>query len=564
MYTGQYILERVKQAGVETVFGVPGDFNFGVLDLIEDDPALEWAGNANELGAAYATDGYARLSGFGMLVTTWGVGELSALNGVAGAFVERTPMVHVVGSPPQRMQKAHLPIHHSFGDGEFGMYVEMARQAACAVAQLDGTAHDADKIDHAVRAAMHYRRPAYIVIPTNVTFSTLIDESQLKVPLKHIVKELHPDEHKLVSELSTALENAKSPAILVDVHVRQYGFEQAMRGLIDRLQVRTFSTMLSKSIVDERKPYYNGMYQGDWTEPATRQRFEQSDLVIRIGYTPTDYNTGSFSDKIPTEKLVDLNINWCTVRGSKPRRIRNLGYVLDAIKCKPRDVEPIPVPEMPPTPSADGPVPHTYFWPWTVHRLLRAGDVALAETGTSAYGISTQRLPSGVRLMTQSLYASIGWSVGALAGAAHAVKGEQRAAGKSEPDRTVLFVGDGSLQLAVQELATLVRMQARNVVIFVINNQGYTIERLLHDPVRHYNDLVPWKHTELLSVLGAVKQNSFQVHTAKDLDKIPYCTDGITLVEVFMNRVDAPESLAHAGHSAHVSNSYEYAPEYNT
>ena len=73
MYTGQYILERVKQLGVETVFGLPGDFNFGLLDLIEDDSALEWAGNANELGAAYATDGYARLSGFGMLVTTWGV-----------------------------------------------------------------------------------------------------------------------------------------------------------------------------------------------------------------------------------------------------------------------------------------------------------------------------------------------------------------------------------------------------------------------------------------------------------------------------------------------------------
>jgi TPP-dependent 2-oxoacid decarboxylase len=52
------------------------------------------------LPAAYAADGYARIRGVGALVTTYGVGELSALNGVAGSFAERVPVVLITGSSP--------------------------------------------------------------------------------------------------------------------------------------------------------------------------------------------------------------------------------------------------------------------------------------------------------------------------------------------------------------------------------------------------------------------------------------------------------------------------------
>ena len=94
----QYVVERLKQCGVKHVFGVPGvgplalvmpsfpltemgqDYNLELLDYIERDRDLEWVGNANELNAAYASDGYARVKGsLAVVVTTFGVGELSAL-----------------------------------------------------------------------------------------------------------------------------------------------------------------------------------------------------------------------------------------------------------------------------------------------------------------------------------------------------------------------------------------------------------------------------------------------------------------------------------------------------
>lgn len=72
---GRFLWERIHQAGVKRVFGVPGDFNLTLLDHIYDVDGMEWVGNTNELNAAYAADGYARVKdGAGCLVTTHGVG----------------------------------------------------------------------------------------------------------------------------------------------------------------------------------------------------------------------------------------------------------------------------------------------------------------------------------------------------------------------------------------------------------------------------------------------------------------------------------------------------------
>jgi TPP-dependent 2-oxoacid decarboxylase len=97
MYIGTYLIERLKQLGIGGVFGVPGDYNLTFLDLIENDKQLDWVGNCNELNAAYAADGYARIKGISALVTTFGVGELSAAAGIAGAYSENVAVVNIVG-----------------------------------------------------------------------------------------------------------------------------------------------------------------------------------------------------------------------------------------------------------------------------------------------------------------------------------------------------------------------------------------------------------------------------------------------------------------------------------
>src|SRR4030095_16431104 len=80
-----YIVRRLAREGITDCFGVAGDFAFKLCAAAARSEAIRWIGCSNELDAAYAADGYARVRGCSMLMTTYAVGELSALNGVMGA-----------------------------------------------------------------------------------------------------------------------------------------------------------------------------------------------------------------------------------------------------------------------------------------------------------------------------------------------------------------------------------------------------------------------------------------------------------------------------------------------
>lgn len=132
----QHVLSRLQDIGIADVFGVPGDFAFPVNDAICRQPGMRWIGCANELNAAYAADGYARIKGVGALSTTYGVGELSALAGVAGAYAERLPIFHLVGMPRMAVQRARAIVHHTLGTGEYELFRRMSEPVVCAHAVM--------------------------------------------------------------------------------------------------------------------------------------------------------------------------------------------------------------------------------------------------------------------------------------------------------------------------------------------------------------------------------------------------------------------------------------------
>ena len=118
-----YIVERLAALGIDHCFGVAGDYVFPICDAVDNSAKMKWIGCANELNASYAADGYARIRGAAMLATTYGVGELSALNGVMGAKAERSLVFHVVGMPSYQHQRVGKIAHHTLGDGVFGNFV---------------------------------------------------------------------------------------------------------------------------------------------------------------------------------------------------------------------------------------------------------------------------------------------------------------------------------------------------------------------------------------------------------------------------------------------------------
>src|SRR5262245_65736298 len=166
----KYIVERLAAEGISHCFGVAGDYSFPICDAVDSSAKVKWIGCSNELNASYAADGYARIRGASMLVTTYGVGELSALNGVMGAKAERSLVFHVVGMPSYQNQRLRKIMHHTFGDGVFGNFIDISAQAACchAVINPDNCMIEMERV---IAEARRSNQPAYIVVPEDETLA---------------------------------------------------------------------------------------------------------------------------------------------------------------------------------------------------------------------------------------------------------------------------------------------------------------------------------------------------------------------------------------------------------
>src|SRR5271156_4723076 len=173
----QYVLSRLREIGITDVFGVPGDYAFPVNDAICNDPGMCWVGCSNELNAAYAVDGYARIKGMAALCTTYGVGELSAINGIAGAYAEHLPIFHLVGTPNISTQAAHALMHHTLGNGEYDIFRRMSEPVVCASAVMtpQNAAYETERL---IFEALYHRRPVYMAFPADLAAQPVLGEAQ--------------------------------------------------------------------------------------------------------------------------------------------------------------------------------------------------------------------------------------------------------------------------------------------------------------------------------------------------------------------------------------------------
>jgi indolepyruvate decarboxylase len=173
----EHVLSRLKAIGISQVFGVAGDYAFSVDDTIATFPGIEWVGCCNELNAAYAADGYARIRGVGAVCTTYGVGELSAINAIAGAYAEHLPVFHLVGMPNMPTQAGRALVHHTLGNGEFDLFRKMAEPvvSASAVMTPQNVAYETERL---IAEALYHRRPVYMAFPADVANQVVVSGAQ--------------------------------------------------------------------------------------------------------------------------------------------------------------------------------------------------------------------------------------------------------------------------------------------------------------------------------------------------------------------------------------------------
>src|SRR3569832_375802 len=108
---GEYLIQRLYDHGVRHVFGIPGDYVLGFYDLVSRSK-VKIVNTADEQGAGFAADAYARVRGLGAVCVTYCVGGLKVANTTAGAYAEKSPVVVISGAPGMKEREKNLLLHH--------------------------------------------------------------------------------------------------------------------------------------------------------------------------------------------------------------------------------------------------------------------------------------------------------------------------------------------------------------------------------------------------------------------------------------------------------------------
>jgi len=543
VYTvGDYLLDRLAELGVSEIFGVPGDYNLEFLDHIVAHPAIRWVGNANELNAGYAADGYGRLRGMSAVVTTFGVGELSASNAIAGSYAEHVPVVHIVGGPSKDAQFARRPLHHSLGDGDFEHFFRISREITCAQANLM-PATACREIDRVLSEVREQKRPGYILLSTDVArFPT----EPPGAALPRYTGGTSPRALSMFIDAAAELIADRQLTVLADLLVHRLQAVEELEALLAADVVPYATLMWGKSLLDESSPNFLGIYAGAASAEPVRTAIEEAPVLVTAGVVFTDMVSGFFTQRIDPSRTIDIGQYQSSVAGQVFAPLE-MGAALEALTqiLKQRGVNSPPVvspPEKPRskeetarTPARDQPLTQQMLWD-RLCEALTPGNVVLADQGTSFYGMADHRLPQGVTFIGQPLWGSIGYTLPAALGA-----------GVAHPNRrTVLLIGDGAAQLTVQELGTFCR-EGLSPVIVVVNNDGYTVERAIHGETAPYNDIVSWNWTDIPNALGVANHLAFKAHTYGELDDAFIAAadhkDRMVLVEAVLPRLEIPRLL---------------------
>src|SRR5438309_4867352 len=294
-----YIVARLAREGITDCFGVPGDFAFQVDDAVARSEAIRWIGCSNELDAAYAADGYARVRGCSLLSTTYAVGELSALNGVMGAKAERSCVFHLVGMPTMRSQRVGQVIHHTLGDGVFQNFANISAQAACvsAVITPDNCALEMERLIATARAES---RPAYILVASDYAVTPVTSTA----PIPYPKPASGPDLARAVAAIAERVEAARSLAVLPAYTVSRFRLQDRLQALIEALGCPFAAMAMDKGVLSEAHPQFAGIYSGAASSPAVLAAVEGADLVINAGGVSfNEINTSAYSSRIAPERL---------------------------------------------------------------------------------------------------------------------------------------------------------------------------------------------------------------------------------------------------------------------
>jgi indolepyruvate decarboxylase len=504
-----YILQRLSEQNVDTLFGVPAAYCAPLFDAASRHNIASVVA-ASDLEAGYACDGYARTKGLGAVSVAYGVGTLSMVNAIAGAYVERSPVVVINGAPTatnlSNLHQYDIIFSHSIGQDATDL---AAYKLVTASAARAGTAGDVPAVvDAAVSTALRKKRPVYIEMNMGIW------NSACPAPSGTLAVSDPPvgTEHQIAATIVGLMRAAHAPLILIGAEIARYGLADKTADLIAKLGVRWATALLAKSALAEQGAGWIGVYDPPHSKPSVKAAVEQADLLVTLGCAfPNGYAAlvqNAFGHMV---QIYDGKVRIKTA-AKQSAQIAALvsAMVTEAAKAPPKPVPP-GAPPLTPGPPTD---PRTYEEVFErIAAALDASWIVIPDTFLGIYAATNLPVVGRDAFLCSGIWASLGHSVAAAVGASF---GSNR--------RPLVICGDGGFHMTAQALSTMVQ-HGRNPVIIVISNGIYGYEQFLVDSsyfsnaatsARPYVNLNQWDFVAFAKGLGV--QFAQTVTTASSFD----------------------------------------------
>jgi acetolactate synthase I/II/III large subunit len=503
-----YVVGQLADWGVRHIFLVTGGGAMHLNNSIGREPRIQYICNHHEQASAMAAEGYARISGQpGVINVTTGPGGINALNGVFGAWTDSIPMLVISGQVKREtcMRSRGITGLRQLGDQEMDIIAMVERITKYAV-MIDDPLSIRYHLERAWHLAQSGRPgPCWIDIPVDVQ-ATSIDPASLRAydPLRDELAtgKNNGDPSQLTLQLASQLpspltsdcrsvferlKKAKRPVLLAGTGVRAAHAVAEFRELFRRLQVPV-TTAWTHDLIDSDDPLFCGR-QGTIGDRAGNFTVQNADVLLilgsRLNIRQLSYNWRSFA---PRAFKIQVDID--AAEFNKPTVKADMAIHADLksflrqllLECSSSDYKAgnhaswlawcrdrvLRYPVVQGHQRQPGPPLNPYYFVEQLSSRLGDDDVIVCGNATSCIvPFQTMRLRKGQRLFSNSGSASMGYDLPAAIGAAFARPGK----------RVICIAGDGSIQMNVQELQTIVHHHLP-LKIFVLNNSGYLSMRM--------------------------------------------------------------------------------------
>lgn len=484
MRVADFVFKFLTDRGVDTIFMISGGQAMFLVDAVYQNKKLKTICTHHEQTAGMSSDAYGRITGkISVALVTAGPGAVNVMNGLVGGWTDSSPMIVISG----QSALSHVRYQQEHQIRQYGIQGINIKPLVEKATKFFVTVDDPSKI-------LYYMEKAYYLAlngrPGPVWIDVPLDIQKMEVPVNLLEEFSPPVENTNINLLKEQvlktlelLSVSIRPIFIAGQGVRLSNSISEFAEVVEKLKVPVLTSRLGIDLINNESELYVGR-PGNYGERSANFAIQNSDLIISVGcrlasalvgHDPKNF--GKYAKKIvvdiDNEELdkpgvnIDLKINNNAKRffSEMLRQIQTLtipdfsGWIKQCNQWKKK--YPVVLPEY-----KNEKLVNSYYFTDKLSDLARKEDMVIVDTGTCFHvACQTWKIKKGQRFLTTGGLSSMGWWV---AGIGACVANNRK--------RTIVITGDGSLQMNIQELATI-KHNNLPIKIFIFNNNGYLLIR---------------------------------------------------------------------------------------